>query len=292
MFCNSIFFFLLTQFSLSVTVNTDVWQQWINHAQNSSISEDDLRTITDLEQEFNSLPNSTSDIHPNPWEHAFEQYDDPSIDEITPVDPSLDTHSGNDSYFHRPPTEVTGSCTKLFQAYKQIKYELECLVDNIYLREVGTPYQKESADVKDPNIEPPVDPRADDTPRLIYLREFLVSSSKTQQLYCDPRKATLTLGFRRLRLLTLRNFISWLKVQGKLLRMLMPLNKLLKTVFSVRYRDLKTQTAPESTTSAPTPTTVDFGVVTVDEGLRYQNHRRRHNHHHRNRHNATPNTWG
>ena len=261
-----------------------VWQPWINDPPTGNLSYTDQQIINDLEKEFNQLPNVTSEVHPRPWEiPPTHRGQSPSVfpTDFPSMEPATEqTANANESYFHRRPTETTQTCPKLFQAYKAIKYELECLLNNLNNQEIGVPFQQKLRNLNG-NVND-IDTETEDVPRLIYLRQFSVTSNKAQQLYWDVSKSHLVIGFKRLRHLNLRNFISWLKVQSKLLKILLPLQTMLKNMFQVKYPDLKTE-LPEPTTKAPASTT-----PYLDTGLRFRHHiRHRHTHHQRNRNQPT-----
>ena len=221
---SAIFIFFVITLSLAALIQPDhlnkMWQD------QPALSEENQALVDSLKALAASLPNVTSEIQ---WNRVVMQ--EPVT---TTKAPSPHRDHG---FLQRPPTMVTNTpvlengtgCSNLFFSHRDLVKELEKLICKA--RAHTKRHHKSEKLEKLENL--------DHHRNLLYLRDFHIARGKKQEVYFNPSASEIVMGLEGIKLMSLRDFVAWIKVQAKLVEIALSVEETLRPFYNLRYHNFQ-----------------------------------------------------
>ena len=212
-------------------------QMWQKQPELSSANQaivDSLRALAER------LPNVTSKIR---WDSVM-------MKEPVTTTKAPSPH-GEHGFLHRPPTVVieelknSTGCSNLFFEHRDLIKTLERLICKAKTHTRHHHHRSEKLE------------NLDHRRNFIYLRDFHIARGKKQEIYFNPSGSEIVMGLEGIKLLSLNDFIAWIKIQTKLVEVALSVEETLRPFYNLRYHNFQpsNQVPPDN-----------FEVETFDSG--------------------------
>ena len=214
-----------------------LWEEWMREAdEQEELHPDDAVLLQGVQNALGNIPNTSTQGFlleeqllnvPGRIEDIEDTSEDTQRDR-----PVWDGHYAD---WQRKPTT---SKPKFFSGLSQTKDNAQCKLEVLNFRQTINDLE---CILSESNMIP--DNRSFD--HLIYLRKFPVTYFQSQDIYWNEGKHNVMIGFERLRAFSLHNFMKWLQVQDRIVKILLPLQRALRKFYKSSYP--KMDTTPEKT---------------------------------------------
>ena len=87
-------------------------------------------------------------------------------------------------------------------------------------------------------------------PNLTFLRSFYIDKGRKQKIYFEPSQAKIIIGLETMRLISLEDFIQWVKIQTELIHLLLSVQSTLAPFFQVKYNSYQSPVLHTDTSGA------------------------------------------
>ena len=210
------------------------------------LNEKDQSIVNELRELANKLPNVTSDLS---WERMHRSR--PFSLNVTPRQPPLYRNNSElvnstskRQFMRKAPESIVSrpqsmSCGTVFFEYRETINSLQGLVCNQKYRDLNYPEKQKHKEFVNKEY-----------PNLTYLRDFYISEGRTQRIYYNPSRSEIVVGLESMRLISLNDYIAWIKAQADMVHLLLAVEDTLRPFFQIKYHSLTTTT----------PGTDTFGV--------------------------------
>ena len=191
----------------------------------TELSDENAKKLKELEVMLEKLPNVTSEIK---WDTVVME--EPTTTTELPV---VTPHGVDREFLHQPPMQTvttpshqTGTgCSNLFFEHRDLVKELEKIICKA---------KRHSRHHKLERLE-----KADNKRNFIYLRDFHIARGRKQEVYFNPASSEIIMGLEGIKLMSLTDYIAWIKIQVKLLEVVLAVEETLRPFFNLRYHNFQ-----------------------------------------------------
>ena len=223
------------------------------------LTNDEIETLMYLQKTLNNIPNMRHFSKANK-SHSVT----PRTNPVAPVKPAdSGIHFASHPKEGRTINTDQGNlkqCQNLFKDYRSLITDVSLVLEQAKSRPIN---------VNHISIDPTEPKDEFSTEDVLFLKEFLISEGRYQQVLFNTASLKIMVGFKRLKSMTLEDFVPWLKAQRVVLIMLLPLQRHLKKLYDLRYPEIKDREKPLPTSVPTVKTTRPVRVTTTPRSFRF-----------------------